>query len=257
MACAGRRLQRPELIASAQQAVDFIHQHLFIDGRLRVSYKDGRAQLSAYLDDYVFIMDGLLELLQAQWRDEDMRWLLELAEIVVEHFYDEKNGGFYFTADDHETLIHRPKPMQDEAIPAGNAIAANVFGRLGHLLANNDYLDISENILRTAWQNIRQLPYAHCSLLHALEDYCFPPTCIVIRGEQKAMQAWQQKSNACYAPRQLCLAIPADSQLQLDTLRERTAQAGEVIAYVCHGQHCQQPITRLEEFEILLNHPTP
>ncbi|VAX11779.1 Uncharacterized protein YyaL [hydrothermal vent metagenome] len=252
MATAGRRLQRTDLIFSAQQACDFIHQHLFIDGRLKVSYKDKRIHLPAYLDDYVFLMDALLELLQAQWRDDDMRWLLELAEIVLEHFYDEEQGGFYFTADDHESLIHRPKTMQDEAIPAGNAVAANVFGRLGHLLANRRYLDISENILRSAWKNIRQLPYAHCSLLHALEDYCFPPTCIIIRGEETAIQTWQHKNNAYYNPRNLCVAIPSKSHLQLSALNERPAQAKKVIAYVCHDHHCQQPITRIEEFETLL-----
>ncbi len=252
MASAGRRLQRPELIASAQQAADFIYQHLFIDARLRVSYKDQRAQLSAYLDDYVFLMDGLLELLQAQWRDQDMRWLLELAEIVIEHFYDAQQGGFYFTADDHESLIHRPKPLQDEAIPAGNAIAANVFGRLGHLLANSHYIEVSESILRYAWHNIRQLPYAHCSLLHALEDYCFPPTCIVIRGEEKAIQIWQEKASHHYTPRSLCVAIPASSKLQLDMLAQRPAHSENVIAYVCHGHQCQQPVTQVEEFETLL-----
>ncbi|NOZ37096.1 MAG: thioredoxin domain-containing protein [Gammaproteobacteria bacterium] len=252
MASAGRRLQRPDLIASAQKSADFIYQRLYIDQRLRVSCMGHHAQLSAYLDDYVFLMDGLLELLQAQWRDQDMRWLLELAEIVVEHFYDRQQGGFYFTADDHEALIHRPKPLQDEAIPSGNAVAANVFGRLGHLLANNHYLDISENVLRYAWQNIRQLPYAHCALLHALEDYCFPPTCIVIRGEQQTIQTWQEKANDYYTPHILCLAIPDNSHIQLPALKQRPTHPAGVIAYVCHGQQCQAPIRQIEEFEALL-----
>lgn len=252
MASAGRRLQRPDFIASAQTAADFIYQNLYVDQRLRVSCINNQAALPAYLDDYVFLMDGLLELLQAQWRDQDMLWLLELAETVIEHFHDQQQGGFYFTADDHESLIHRPKPLQDEAIPAGNAIAASVFGRLGHLLANNHYLDISENILRYAWQNIRQLPYAHCALLHALEDYCLPPTCIVIRGEQPAMQAWQEKTNTRYRPHILCLAIPDNSRIQLPAITQRPARPEEVVAYVCHGQHCQEPISRIGEFETLL-----
>ena len=253
MACAGRRLQRLDLIASAQKSADFIYQQLYIDQRLRVSYRDGRAQFPAYLDDYVFLMDGLLELLQAEWRDQDMTWLLQLAETVIEHFYDQQRGGFYFTADDHEQLIQRPKPLQDEAIPAGNAIAASVFGRLGQLLGNNNYLDISESVLRYAWHNIRQLPYAHCALLHALEDYCFPPGCIVIRGENNAMQAWREKANTIYNPRRLCFAIPNNSRVLTGTLAERQPRAEGVIAYVCHGQTCQTPLTRLEEFEKLLN----
>ncbi len=252
MATAGRRLQRPDLITSAQKSADFIYQKLYIDHRLRVSCINGQAALPAYLDDYVFLMDGLLELLQAQWRDQDMLWLLELAETVIEHFHDRQQGGFYFTADDHESLIHRPKPLQDEAIPAGNAIAASVFGRLGHLLANNHYLDISENILRYAWQNIRQLPYAHCALLHTLEDYCMPPTCIVIRGEHRAIQAWQRKINARYSPHILCIAIPDNSRIQLQAIAQRPPRPNEVVAYVCHSQRCPAPISRIEEFETLL-----
>lgn len=252
MATAGRRLRRPDLIASAQKSADFIYQKLYIDQRLRVSYINNQAPLPAYLDDYIFLMDGLLELLQAQWRDQDMLWLLELAETVIEHFYDQQQGGFYFTADDHESLIHRPKPLQDEAIPAGNAIAASVFGRLGQLLANNHYLDISKNILHYAWPNIRQLPYAHCALLHALEDYYRPPTCIIIRGEQQAIQTWQEKTNTCYRPHILSLAIPDKSNIQLPAIKQRPARYKEVVAYICHDQHCHAPVTRIEEFEAFL-----
>ena len=253
MACAGRRLQRPDFIASAQKAADFIHQQLFIDGRLRVSCKDGQAPLPAYLDDYVFLMDGLLELLQAEWRDQDMRWLLELAEIVVTHFYDPKQGGFYFTADDHESLIHRPKPLQDEAIPAGNAIAASVFGRLGHLLGKPDYLQISESILRYSWQNIRQLPYAHCALLHALEDYCFPPTCVVIRGKAEAIKVWQEEYNQTYQPRLLCIAVPDTCSNLPAALAEKPARPETVLAYVCKAQTCHPPLDQRAEFQKLLS----
>ena len=249
MACAGRRLQRPDLITAARRAVDFLHRHLFIDGRLRISYKDRQAPLPACLDDYVFLMDGLLELLQARWRDADMAWLLQLAETVVEHFYDRERGVFCFTADDHEKLLYRPVPLQDEAIPAGNAVAASVLGRLGHLLGRPDWLAIQESVLRFAAPSIAQLPWAHCALLHALEDSLRPPICVVIRGEEQAIARWQAKLDRHYLPRSLCLAIPAHSRELPGALADKTAREGEVRAFVCREHTCRAPVTRFGELE--------
>ena len=129
MAMAGRHLQRNDFVESAQQAVDFIRTTLFHEGRLQASWKDGKAQLMAYLDDYAFLVDALLELLQTQWRDEDLQFAIGLCDALLEHFEDKQQGGFYFTANDHEQLFHRPKPLMDEAIPSGNGIAAMVLAR--------------------------------------------------------------------------------------------------------------------------------
>src|SRR3990172_2117563 len=114
MAKVGRHLNQPACIASAESALDFVRNELWRDGRLLATYKDGRAHLSAYLDDYVFLADGILELLQARWRDGDLSFAIELMEVVLKHFQD-PHGGFFFTADDHESLIQRPKPLADDS----------------------------------------------------------------------------------------------------------------------------------------------
>src|SRR6202021_3121887 len=126
LAIAARVLHRPDLADAATAAADFIHRHLWRDGRLLATHKDGRAHLPAYLDDYAFLADALLELLQARWRDRDLEFARTLAEAILDRFADPEGGGFYFTASDHERLIHRSKTFGDESIPAGNAIPASV-----------------------------------------------------------------------------------------------------------------------------------
>ena len=120
MAVAARVLGRPDFADSATRAVDFIREHLFRDGRLLAVHKDGQSRFAAYLDDYAFLLDALLELLQTRWRSSDLQLATALADALLEHFTDGEHGGFYFTADDHEQLMHRSKSFGDEAVPAGN-----------------------------------------------------------------------------------------------------------------------------------------
>jgi uncharacterized protein YyaL (SSP411 family) len=251
MAAAGRLFDMQDYVDSAQRAVDFIQSTMWRDNRLLATYKDGKAHLMAYLDDYVFLLDGLLELLQARWRDSDMQFAIALADCVLEHFQDPVNGGFYFTADDHEQLIQRPKVLMDEAIPAGNGIAAHVLLRLGHLLGEMRYLDAAENTLRGAWESIARTPYAHNALLLALEEYLYGSEIVVIRGEVDSLAAWQAKARQEYAPRRLALAIPADAEGLPGLLNERKP-LGKTVAYVCSGQTCQAPVTDLGEFEQMM-----
>jgi len=126
LAVAGRSLDRPELTVAAAKAVDFIIENLVVDGRLLASYKDGKARFPAYLDDHAFLLDALLELLQSDWNTEHLRFAVQLADLLIEHFEDAERGAFFFTANDHETLIHRPKSLADEALPSG----ANIAGRV-------------------------------------------------------------------------------------------------------------------------------
>ncbi len=247
MACAGRLLEQPTLIASARQAVDFIHQHMFEHGRLHATYKDGQARFMAYLDDHVFLIDGLLELLQASWRSEDLQFARQLADILLEHFEDREEGGFYFTADDHERLLHRPRPVMDEAIPAGNGVAAQVLQRLGLLLGETRYLQAAERTLRWAWPSVRQHPWLHGALLAALEEHLYPPELIILRGQPEAMASWQQLANRQYAPRRLLFAIPAGAGDLPELLQGKTPMDA-VVAYPCRGVQCQPPVTTQADF---------
>ncbi|MFP5505520.1 MAG: thioredoxin domain-containing protein [Gammaproteobacteria bacterium] len=250
MAIAARHLDAPECAASAERALDFIRATLWRDGRLLATYKDGKAHLNAYLDDYVFLIDAILELLQVRWRDGDLDFAIRLADAVLAHFQDPA-GGFFFTADDHEALIQRPKPVADDALPSGNGIAATVFGRLGHLLGEHRYLDAAERTLTALWPVIEQNAYACTALLLATEEYLFPAQTVVLRGTGATLESWHRQCARDYAPRRLCVAIPDTAADLPGALRERPPQ-GDCVAYVCTGTQCAPPATTLAEFDALL-----
>ncbi len=251
LARAARHLQRADFAAGAERALDFIRANLWRDGRLLATSKDGVSHLNAYLDDYAYLANALLEMLQLRFRNEDVAWLRALLEAMLRHFEDRENGGFFFTSDDHETLIHRSKSFSDDAIPAGNGIAAGVLLRAGFLLGETRWLTAAERTLRAAWLGISRFPHGHVSLLDALDEYLSPPEVVIIREASGAGQsapdgAWQRELATIYAPRRLTLSIPADLQ-QLDpALADK--QAGRVTrAYVCRGTTCSAPIESLDE----------
>ena len=246
LAISGRALDRPDLVRAAQKAADFIDENLLRDGRLLASHKNGESKFAAYLDDHAFLLDALLELLQAQWNSRYMEFAITLADLLLEHFYDDEAGGFYFTADDHETLMHRLKPLADEAMPSGNGVAAFALQRLGFILGDTRYLDAAEKTLRFAWQAIDEYSHGHVSLITALEEYLHHPETIIMRGEKAEIGRWLTSAAKLYAPRRLIFAIPADTKNLPGALNERKALDGETIAYRCTGSQCSLPINSWE-----------
>ena len=246
LAIAGRSLDRADLIDAAAAAADFLASTLVVDGRLLASYKDDRARFPAYLDDHAFLIDALLELLQSRWSSKHLEFAVQLAELLLEHFEDGESGGFYFTAHDHEQLIHRPKPIADEAVPSGNGVAAFALQRLGFLLGETRYLDAAERALRNAWQAIAEYPHGHVSLLSAVEEYLAHPEIVIIRGASDATDNWRDSAAKVYAPRRLVFAIPNDATALPGSLAERKPVDGEIVAYRCVGTHCELPVTSWE-----------
>jgi len=247
MAIAGRVLGRVDLCDAAETASRFVRNSLMVDGRLLASYKDGRARFPAYLDDHAFLIDALLELLQTRWRREHLDFAIALAELLLAHFEDVENGGFYFTADDHETLMHRPKPLADEAMPSGNGIAALALQRLGHLLGEQRFLRAAESALRSAWRAIDEYPHGHVTLITALEEYLRPPEFVVIRGDPADSGEWQRELQRAYVPSRLVLAIARAESALHGLLSERSPRDGATVAYRCSGTQCELPVTRLSK----------
>jgi uncharacterized protein len=241
---AARTLTRDDLAEAAGRALDFIRRVLWRDGRLLATAKDGRAHLNAYLDDYVYLADAVLELQQVRFRREELEFARQLLEVVLAHFEDVEAGGFYFTADDHEALIHRTKTFSDDATPAGNGIAALALQRFGHLLGEPRYLTAAERTLRAAWQALSRYPQSHVSLITALDELLNPPEIVIVRGEPAAIEGWRRELARSYAPRRLVLAIPADT-LDLPAALADKAPRGAAVAYVCRGSVCSAPIESL------------
>lgn len=246
MATAGRIFKRQDYLTAAEQALDFIKNTLWVDGRLLATYKDGKAHLNAYLDDYALLLEAILTLLPARWRDGDISWAIELAEVLLTEFADTERGGFYFTAHHHETLISRPKSFADDSIPNGNAVAALALGRLGHILGETRYLEAAEKTIQASWSHLTQTALVSTTMLLALEDYLFPPQTIILRGEPKTLETWQAECQKDYAPQRISFAIPSEALDLPGILAERKPQ-GEAVAYVCTGHQCSAPITSLAD----------
>jgi len=246
LAVAGRVLQRPDLIDAASAAVDFIRHTLWREGRLLATYKDGRAHLPAYLDDYAFLADALLELLQSRWRSSDLDFARELLDVLLAKFQDVENGGFYFTASDHDRLIHRSKTFSDDSVPSGNGVAASVLCKLGYLLAETRYLDAAERTLKAAAALTLEYPQAHMSLLNALEDFLASMQIVIIRGTAADGERWARELSAVYAPTRMVFAVPEDAPGLPPALAAKPA-SGAVTAYVCRGMTCGAPLTDLRE----------
>jgi uncharacterized protein YyaL (SSP411 family) len=245
LAIASRVLDRPDLADAASAAADFLREKLWRDGRLLATYKDGRAHLPAYLDDYAFLADALLELLQTRWRSSDLQFAQSLVEVMLEKFEDHQAGGFFFTAADHEQLIHRSKTFSDDSLPSGNGVAVSVLCRLGYLLGDTRYLRAAERTLQCAWPLLAQYPQAHMSLVNSLEDYLAEMQILIIRGAAAQARAWARQLGAVYAPLRMIFAIPNDAADLPPALSQKRGTDGTV-AYLCTGMTCSAPLDDLE-----------
>ena len=246
LAIAARVLHRPDLADAATAAVDFIRRTLWRDDRLLATYKDGRAHLPAYLDDYAFLADALLELLQTRWRSSDLDFARQLTDVLLSQFEDPETGGFFFTAADHEHLIHRSKTYSDDSLPSGNGVVASVLCRLGYLLGELPYLDAAERTLRAGWPMLQQYPQAHMSLVNALEDFLASMQILIIRGDAPQAERWSASLGALYAPTRMVFAIPRDAADLPPALAAKRA-AADTVAYVCTGMTCSAPFADLSE----------
>jgi len=255
MAIAGRMLNNSEYIDSADLALNFIRNTMWKNQRLFATYKDGKAHLHAYLDDYAYLLDALLEMLQARWNTADLNWACIIADVILEQFEDPSLGGFYFTANDHEQLIQRPKTISDDSTPSGNGIASFALARLGYLLAEPKYIEAAGRVLKFAAHAISQSPVGHASLLHAFEEQLYPPQIIILCGEKPALASWYAACNHGYAPQRMVFSIDADAKSLPDAVAEKkykdTSKEG-VTAYICQGMQCGSPVESFSELQKIL-----
>ena len=255
MARAARVFGRDDWLASARRALDFIRATLWRqdERRLLATYKDGRAHLNAYLDDYAFLLDAALEMLQAEFRAEDLALARDLADALLERFED-AGGGFFFTSHDHESLIYRPKPGHDNATPSGSGVAAFALARLGHLVGEPRYLDAARRSVAAFYPSMRHYPGGFASTVMALEELLAPPTIVVLRGPMPQLRPWLQELAPEFRPAALILGIDSVTH-DLPAALDKPPAPGRVNAYVCKGVTCLEPVSRIEALREALGPP--
>ncbi|MEM9622016.1 MAG: thioredoxin domain-containing protein [Pseudomonadota bacterium] len=259
LAHAGQQLERRDWIELAEQIADFARHSLWDGGQLWATWKHGRARYPGYLDDYANLLDGLLTLLSVHWRQTDAEFAVQLADTLLSEFYDEDNGGFYFTSHTSHAqapLIHRPKPSMDDALPPGNGTAAVALLKLGHLLGQQRYLDAAHQTLVWARGIVERVPAAHCTMLTALEATVHAPQQVILRGPEAAMEPWLKTLQEGFTPWRTVYAIPYTDNVLTPNYLPRlvsAAQQNQVTAYVCTNLSCSAPVQSLEELQALLN----
>ncbi|MET0918464.1 MAG: thioredoxin domain-containing protein [Burkholderiales bacterium] len=251
MAHAARIFGREDWLVSARAALAFVRDRMWSGDRLLATYKDGRAHLNAYLDDYAFLLSAMLELLQAGWRSEDLGFARDLGDALLEKFEDADTGGFAFTSRDHEALLLRTKPGYDNATPSGNGVAALVLQRLGHIVGDLRYLTAAERTLRLYQRPMQHQPNGFSTLMAALDEQLSPPLVVVLRGHEPDLSIWNRSLARAYRPGTIAFAIPADTPGLPEVLAKPVPARG-VNAWVCEGVSCLPPVAALSDLDRLL-----
>lgn len=240
---------------SATRAAEFIHREMRrADGRLWHSWRQGKPSHDAYLDDYGYLIDALVELYQVDFQDRWIAWAIELAGTIVERFQDSE-GGFFFTADDHERLVTRSKDLADSSTPSGNAMAASGLLKLAWLSGRNDLLKAATGALRALSGVMSGSPQAAGQALRTLHRFLLGQSQLILVAGSDAGE-WQSAVNVCHKssmPHSLLAgrahdhASPALENSPLAGLfSQRQAIDGRVTLYVCHDQTCEPPCVGLE-----------
>ncbi len=228
LARAARVLEDDALGLAAQQTLRFLQRELCGDARLRASWREGVAAHPATLDDHAALLVALLEMLALEWDDTALDWAVELGELLLARFQDPARGGFYFTADDHEPLIHRPRPFADESTPSGNALAVRGLLALGELLGEARYLEAAEGALKAAAPLLEEQPLGHCALVTDLERWRAPEARVLLRLPEDQAQPWRVAARRGFAPERRIYRLPPDGG--------RLGPGPAV--QVCAGQRC-------------------
>lgn len=251
---AGRYLDRKDYLDAAIRNAHFLMDNLYIDDRLLRSWREGKAKHNAYLEDYAGLIHAMLALYQS---DPDPAWYaaaLKLGDEMVTHFAD-PNGGFFDTRDDHETLLVRPKDIQDNATPSGNALAATALLELAAYGDRNDWHSVAEDMLGSIQNSIMRYPTASAQWLYAADFAVGPTHEVAIIGDPDHPKTRELLKTLwkSFRPRQVTAisAYPPGPDSPA-LLKDRPLLNGQPTVYVCQGFVCLQPVNSPSEMEYQL-----
>jgi len=238
---------------AALQGIEFIAREMLHGDRLLSTYKDGRARLNGYLDDYAFYVAALLDVFELVQDRSLLDRAVALMDATITHFWDDTSAGFFFTSDDHEELIVRSKPSFDGSIPSGNSVAVRNLLRLHAYTERGDYLDRAEATLRLYAGNMQQQPFGFANLYGSADLYVRQPREIVIVAHADDAAGLLAPLRRTYLPnRTLFVVDPAAPAPLPELLQGKGQQKGKPTAYVCHRHTCSAPVTTWEKLAPLL-----
>ena len=246
----------PVYLESASDAAQFILENMCTDrGLLLHTYKDGRARFNAYQDDYACLIVGLIDLYEASFEPSYIIAARDFMEVMIDQFWDDEDGGFFYTGRDHEELIVRSKNPFDNALPSGNSMGAMALLRLGTLLEREDWRDMATRILHLFGRHIREVPSGFGNMICALDLYLQGVVEVAILGDRDSAdtvallnvvnKTWRPYVVLCGGSDSVSDAIPL--------LKNRGMIDGRATAYVCRNFVCSEPVTDAQALEKLLD----
>ncbi|MCZ6768718.1 MAG: thioredoxin domain-containing protein, partial [Acidobacteria bacterium] len=248
-------LHDSKLLEIAVKNAEFLASAIMVEGRLLRSWRQGKAHLNGYLEDYALVIEGWLATYQATG---DMRWLdhaCRLMERQFELFQDEEGNDFYFTSSDHETLLIRQKQYQDNATPAGAGVTCLNLLRLSVLLGKQEYRELAQSMLHQVSGGLSQFSSAFGYWLQALEFLLSPAQEIAVLGKASEREALLQPVRERFLPNKvLAFLQEPDAELvqKIPLLDGKTAIDDRATVYVCRNYACQEPATTVEGLERVL-----
>ena len=251
---AGSALSREDYLDAAIKNASFLLETMRPHGKLLRTYRAGQAKLSGFLEDYSFVADGLLALYEATF---NQRWLaasVDLADRMIQLFWDDGVGGFYDTSIEHDQLVVRPRDVLDNAQPCGGSVATEVLLKLAVITGNEEYRVKAATPLRTLKDLMGRAPAGTGQWLAALDFYVSTPKEVVIIGprEDSKTAALLQTVNGNFHPNKVLVGAENEGEHGLPLLESRGMINGEPTAYVCENYTCQLPVTTPEELSVQL-----
>lgn len=247
----------PGYLEAAEEAASFILEKMTTsEGRLLHRYRDGDAAIPGYLDDYAYVVWGLLELYEATYRWDYVRQALRLNEVLLQHFWDDEVGGFFFTADDGEELLMRGKAAHDGSLPSGNAVAMLNLLRLAKLTAEKALEEKAAEMIRAFCRDVSRAPIGHLFFLAAL-DFALGPTYeVVIVGalQDEGVKEMLRGLRGRFLPRKVVVLLTEEVEdLPVFLAELWRNHGGETAAYPCRGYACERPVKTWEELMSFLD----
>jgi len=252
---AARVFNNEEYTRAAERAVDFILNKMRdSNNRLLHRHRAGESDITAYLDDYAFIIWGLLELYETTFKVHYIRTALELNDVLIKHFWDGNQGGFYFTADYGEELLIRQKTIYDGAVPSGNSVAMLNLLRLSRITGNADFEKKAMKIAEVFSKSVGDSPSAHTQLLNALDFAIGPSYEVVMVGDpkDKGLGAMLEALRTRFMPNIVVILRPTDQESPeiiniAEFIKNHTTLDDKTTAYVCLNHSCRMPTTDLNK----------
>jgi uncharacterized protein YyaL (SSP411 family) len=235
---------------AAVKAADFILKEMRGEnGTLYHRYAKGERAIEGFLDDYAFLVWGLVEIYEAGFEEAYLQAAVELTKAMISRFWDEKDGGFYFTAKDAEHVMPRRKQVYDGALPSGNSVALLNLTQLALLTGGPAYADMASQILKVFSEEVQRSPAAHTFLLVGLDLVVGTAYNVILVGNQQEpdMQSMLDALKAVYLPNVVVsMRKPGKAGLGYEKLE------GKATAYVCRGQTCMPPTNEKKKMLELL-----